>query len=381
MAFPDRRKVLLSSRSQSRSLLVSPNSCYLFPLSFIWLDYAGDALSLAEINRPPYSLQALGLAPTPPLPEGVSPPTKIFISSPNISWILDISRDSQVTHIRKDGRFYTHDFTLFPQHYFADHPHLPFVRTKPAESDPPHPLALIWYNFHDQDFILESNGVGDLFRLRPALVSKFVELRQELCNKVNQLISDRGGDPYRFRNMRHSQRGMINTSVCLRCAPQSRYMTLLTATSFQRFYLETLAWFDLFDRWDARMGCPTTNVTVDDTIIGAWTCTLDIAETFRQAGIPVWLARGPHQVTSSLNVASLEGAILPPMVQDIYPNTAFIYNSPPTPFRNRISLSLCVASVEIGPSAREYYPSDPTHLENGISYFSTVWISSNVFLC
>lgn len=329
------------------------------------LEYAGDAFSLAEVPYPPYSLRDLGLAPAPLLPSGTFAPTKLFITSPNADSIPDISRDSMVVHVRKDGRFYTHDFTLFPQHYFPNHPHLPFIRVKPSQSQPPHPLALIWYDLQHRDFVPEENSVAGLVRLRGDIVDKFIYLRQELSIKVNALVHSRGGDPARFRDIRHTQRGMINTSVCLRCAPQSPYMTLLTATSFQRYYLETLAW-EFYDKWDSQMVSPPEDVQVDYSIMGAWTCNLDTAETFRQAGIPVWLVRGPHQVTSSLKVANIVPAILPSMVEDVYPNTAIIFTSPPTPFRNRVSLCLRVAGVEIGPSAREYYPNDPTQLAAGM---------------
>ena len=135
---------------------------------------AGDALAIVELNSMNYRLSALGLPPYegPPL-DLTKAPYQVFVSSPNMDYIPDFSLDDQYIFVRKNGRFYTHDYTLWPQWYFEATKHLPFIlRRPPAESLATHKLRLIWYDMTDTDFVREVGTIADVGRIRPEMVKE-----------------------------------------------------------------------------------------------------------------------------------------------------------------------------------------------------------------
>ena len=309
-----------------------------------------------------YRLSALGLPPYegPPL-DLTKAPYQVFVSSPNMDYIPDFSLDDQYVFVRKNGRFYTHDYTLWPQWYFEATKHLPFIlRRPPAESLATHKLRLIWYDMTDTNFVREVGTIADVGRIRPEMVKELKRLRFELSDNIEALLLRLGNQPDEYRDMRYAQHGMMITSITLDCGPQSRLMTLLTFTAFQRYYLESLAFYEFYDKWNLRLVSASERLPVDTTIIGAVTCHLHVAQMFYQAGVPVWLFRAPYQLTSSIKVARMVAPLLEFDGLDniVYPNTVCIMKSPPSAIRNKASQTLRVASVSIGPSAFEPRPGD-----------------------
>ena len=109
-------------------------------------------------------------------------------------------------------------------------------------------------------------------------------------------------------------------------------MTLLTFTAFQRYYLESLAFYEFYDKWNLHLVSASERLPVDTTIMGAMTCHLHVAQMFYQAGVPVWLFRAPYQLTSSIKVARMVAPLLEFDGLDniVYPNTVCIMKSPPS---------------------------------------------------
>ena len=73
---------------------------------------------LAPLGFPAYEGPPLDFSKTP---------LEAFVSSPNMDYIPDFSLDEQYVYVCKNGWFYTHDYTLWPQWYFKATKHLPFV--------------------------------------------------------------------------------------------------------------------------------------------------------------------------------------------------------------------------------------------------------------
>jgi len=201
--------------------------------------------------------------------------------------------------------------------------------------------------------------ITNMWRTCPDLVKGFKQLRVDLSNKINTLLR-LSNLPDDFRDFRYAQHGMLITSIALDCAPQSRFMTLLTFTAFQRYYLEALAFYNFYDKWNICLASASEKQPVDATIMGAMTCHLHIAQLFCQAGVPVWLFRAPYQLTPSMKVASMVFPFLEfdGLDNDVYPNSICIIKSAPSSVRNKASQTMHVATVSIGPSAYGSCPGD-----------------------
>ena len=309
-----------------------------------------------------YTLLPLGLPSYdgPPL-DFRKLPVLYFVSSPNMDYIPDFSLDAQNVYLRKNGRFYTHDFSLWPQWYFEATKHFPFVRRRPSADElATHNLRMLWYDMTDADFVREPGSVANVGRLCPDLVKVFLEMRIDLSKKIDDLIPRLGGHPDDFRDFHYAQHSMLITSIVLEVGPQTKLMTLVTLTGFQCFYLESLAFYDYHTKWNNVLSSASQKRPADTSIVGAMTCHLHVAQMFCMAGVPVWLFRVPYQIMSGIKIAR----VVTPMsdfdglVKDIFPNTACIMRSPPSPIRNRASQAMRIASVLIGPSAYEVQPGD-----------------------
>jgi len=91
-----------------------------------------------------------------PLNTAYKVPLTFFATTPNARTIPFFTQDMLETFIRKNGRFWTHDYSLWPQWYFPGTKHLAFVRRRPSDEDLViHPLGLIWYDLQEADFIQE----------------------------------------------------------------------------------------------------------------------------------------------------------------------------------------------------------------------------------
>ena len=175
---------------------------------------------------------ALNQIPPPVDPKLV--PFGVFITSPNMDYVPDFTCKPREVWICRDGRYFVHDFTLYPQWYFQGTYYLPFILRKPcAEILKDHEYAAAWYNIQPQDFCKEGAGGVEVGRLRKDLVACFLSMWKALSKKVDEFVGQASCEEILLREIRHSQQGMQFASIALDCAPQNFLMTLLTVTSFQ----------------------------------------------------------------------------------------------------------------------------------------------------
>jgi len=290
-------------------------------------------------------------------------PLGVIITSPNMDYIPDFSRDYRDVWIREDGRYYMHDFTLYPQWYFEGTYYMPFVTRKPSAEDlEGHEYALAWYDIKPQDFCKEEEAGANVGWLRKDLVASFTAMRKALSVKVDELVGRGGLQEIQLREMLHSQRSMHFAQVALDCAPQDYLMTLLTTTSFQRHFLETLACYTYFTKYFPRtLSNVFTNHPVDLSLMGTITSSLDVAIQLNQLGVPVWLVRPPEAISKTMNVESrvFERSIDPSrLVQRAYPGTVCVFSGRPSAIRNRVCQALRLKNIQIPHSAYEMQPGD-----------------------
>ncbi|KJA12721.1 hypothetical protein HYPSUDRAFT_210193 [Hypholoma sublateritium FD-334 SS-4] len=120
--------------------------------------------------------------------------------------------------------------------------------------------------------------------------------------------------------MIHCNRAMHFAALVLTFAPQSYMLTLLTVTLFQRAYLETLACYEYLTIWEERKNSLSlARRPVDTSIMGAFTCSPQVAEEFNQLGVPVWYLRHIGTLSRDMKVGSMVYPSIPEgAVKDIF---------------------------------------------------------------
>ena len=324
---------------------------------------ATDACSIAELPRP-FAYPVFNLPVDQKkdvLDENGNPrPWKMIVTSPNVSYVYDFSADPLEVCVRSDGRFFTADFSLMPQWFFPGTYYYAYVPRKPLtpEKLEEHPYKMAWYDIVRADFILEKGSIAeDVGRLRPDLAETFIQMRRELCQKIKDLKTKAEVHPHLFREIFHCERGMVLSSVTLKCAPQSYVNTLLNVTTFQRYFLETVACYDFLNDWRYRELDPENPPRADMTIMGSLTADIEVAQEFLQRGVPVWLVRSPSHVPyAATTLTSSPTSPLRPFVwftEKIEPWAAVIHNGPPSVTRNRACQSIRSYNIKLGHAA--YY--------------------------
>lgn len=285
-------------------------------------------------------------------------PNHYFISSPNMETVPDIFRDPYAIQVRYDGRFGTSDFTIFPQWFAEGTYYLPYVRKKPtSENLANDPYALIWYSMSRRDFVPEQGSIlGGMGRLSTLLADSFATLRKEFMAKIQVEAISGKHTAEELKELKFCERGMHFASIALMCAPQSYEGVLLTVTSFQRYFLESLACYEYLTHWKTLEGNQSDEPRIPAHVIGTLTHDIQLATEFFNLGIPVWLVRHPEDFALSTIVResvepSREPAELSPML-----GSAIIWSGAAGAFRNRVCQSLRMANISLGHSAYQALP-------------------------
>ena len=143
---------------------------------------------------------------------------------------------------------------------------------------------------------------------------------------------------------------------------QLHEMMLLTTTSFQRHFLETLACYMYFTKFfPSTLSNVFTNHPVDLSLMGTITSSLDVAIQLNQLGAPVWLVHPPEAISKMMNIESriFKQSIDPShLVPQVYPGTICIFSGHPSAIRNRICQMLRLKNIQIPHSTYEMQPRD-----------------------
>ena len=271
-------------------------------------------------------------------------PGYLFIMSPNMTTIPDISRDPAVVRICRDGHFATADFTLFPQWYASGTYYLPYVQKKPEDVSDPY--ATIWHRVTREDFVKEEGlNFGGIGQLSDSLASLWAWLQRELMAKIKIEVSSGRHSKLELRELLFCECGMHFALVALLCTPQTYEGVLLTATSFQCYFLETLACYDYLTFWrDLRLNL------IDEPrgtahVIGTLTVEVELAVEFYDKGIPVWLVRRPCDFLLLTIIINLVYPSMELMELAFLDGSVALWSGPAGAFWNHVCQSLCMANL------------------------------------
>jgi len=340
--------------------------CFLYPCRIVLnlpSDHitVTDALCVAELRRLPYKIPHLKVDPHEEFSDGTIRPTDPFMTTPNANWCPNVSADRKEVCARTDGRFYTADLSLFPQVYFPKTYYQPYGLARPSlEELPGHRYEVIWYDIdRTRDFVLEPGAINnDLGRIRRDLVEQFVNLRTNLSTEIKTLRNDIPEKLPQFGELNYCETGMLYACIALECAPQSYELTLLTVTSFQRYFLETLACYDYLSYWSLLPAVDTPR-EVNNTRIGAITAEIEVATRLYMEGVPVWLVRAPSEFLPNTNIINKCWPSLPKgMVSEYLPKVAPIFNGSPSAIRNRACQGLRAHNIRLRHAAYTLGPGE-----------------------
>jgi len=282
-----------------------------------------DALSITEMRNVTYLPPNLRTEQ----PDGRPMPDGLVVTSPNMDWIPDFKLYGQDLRARKDGRFGMLDFTVWPQMFSPELPHLPFVLRRPDESElQEHPLSFLWWNIQLRHFELEP---GQLFvglgRLKGTIADKLRDQANKLRETVQQTNASRNGRNCQYMNLRTNH--LIDLSINLKWGVHYFREIVLKVAAYQRLYLEVRGLLDNFNIWCERgFEVGDKRNEVDHSIMGAITDSPEVVQVYWRIGVPVWYIRIPAEIPKDMNIGV--------QVYPTYPDKNIVYEDdwPDDPF-------------------------------------------------
>ena len=263
-----------------------------------------DALVLGELSES--FAPSTGSMSIHSLPEGQLVPRRGVVTSPNVSWLPYITVAPLPVRARANGRFAHADFTICPQWWFTKTAHLTFVLRRPLEEDiNKHPLYWLWWDVQPKHFKpVEGSAFKDLGVLDEQIANVMRSEAKKLHLQVAEIARTKdtkicGGLFFVANRMRDASGRLSLASFYYRDL-------VWHVASFQRLYMETLAMVDWFKTWEARLLEANRQVyPVDESVMGAITDSLEVAETLFRIGAPVWLVRTPAEIPPRINILNV----------------------------------------------------------------------------
>lgn len=257
---------------------------------------ATDAFLIGQMKATYLSLSS----PDSQLSNGVQT-DPLIITTANADYLPSIKLDQLTIISRRDACWGPDDWTQWPQWYFEEFNHLPYVLRRPRKEEmPSHPLRRIWWDMTEADFVEESGcGFTGIGRLRECISNEFYGLREALMVEVDSQDGSRTPDDH--RKLHEAATAMRMCTSTLRHQPATFHNVLFTVTAAQRYYLETRAILDKIRKFDPRILTSKTH-DVDLSIMGTVTDRPSIVYQFFQKGIPVWFVRKAITIPKNINI-------------------------------------------------------------------------------
>ncbi len=255
----------------------------------------------------------------------------MVITTPNADYLPNVNLNHQIVICRRDGRWGPHDWTQWPQWYFDDYDHFPYILHRPAKENlAEHPLRRLWWDMNSDDFVEEAGcGLTGIGRLREEIGLEFYNLRQDLMRIVYAYKSGTKEDQ---RKLHAAAATMRHCTATLRWTPQTYLNVVQTVTATQRYYLETQAMLDKIRiREEYRGERPATVFP----FIGTVTNRESVVSELFDKGIPVWYVRAGAFIPRHINIIQQMPLADPHpslgVVVDRWPNAPVFYTGPLSP--------------------------------------------------
>ena len=229
-----------------------------------------------------------------------------------------------------DLRYGSDEYTIWPQPWNPDLPHLPCIRAtcKGNVED------LLFGDVVDTSFVpIRTEGFTGLGFIENGLFQAFCAFVSE-CNAREVVLHEE--DKVVFQSKRQSEvyySGTVDIQsfLCrLRALPSTWLTTQRTIRHLQRVLLEWDAWLRYWEVFLPRMGLThRSDATADEvkpTAIGCFVYRTEDAEAMHRAGLPFWLIR-PYEYVLALDVQE---------IGDIVKATDMELSAVPHPRDNRV---------------------------------------------
>jgi hypothetical protein len=221
----------------------------------------------------------------------IGPCTYYSISSPNMDSCPSIKFGNRPLRARSDGRYYTEDFTSFPQLFTEGFGYNSVTLCQPDE--PYHPLRYLWFVPSEVDHVaVEGSIFSGLGVLSPKRVEQLRTIQGQLTARAKKYEEKSQLQHSLLHSLERSLRQCLERLTSMPCTLQD---LVGQVAEYQRVFLDMLSWLDFQEIFAPRWTSATSNepkvFDVDKTRMGAYTLQPSTLQWLYAAGIPVWFVQ------------------------------------------------------------------------------------------
>ena len=226
-------------------------------------------------------------------------------------WIPEppVGGDRQV-RLMDDLRYGSDEYTMWPQPFHRDLPHLPYIRTTRTG----HGEEFLFADVAEEAFVVtQTEGYGGLGFIANRMIEDFVSFMAR-CGAREQVLGNE--EQVVFQSAKQSEiyysgKADIQSFIWrLRCLPSTFLTTQRTIRHLQRGLLEWDAWLRYWEVFRPRtQEVYSRRVQSDVTAIGAFVYRTEHAELLQRARVPFWLIR-PYEYVLNIEVEEI-GHLVP----------------------------------------------------------------------
>ena len=212
-----------------------------------------------------------------------------------MSWVPEPHNSEEELRARADGRFSTADCFQWPQVYCDQYRYAVCTRRK---EDYPSPdlLSWAWYRPTLEDFEPLTHTAFQVGKLKQAKAVGITSLRQIASDRYKEWKDTRGDKQdiasRMIKSLEHDIMLLLNHPLMFRDI-------VVFVAQAQRYCLDILAFLDYVMYVQPRIAYPTgAPPPVQSHWMGCFTQDTKICDDLFHAGVPVWLIRSRHTITS-----------------------------------------------------------------------------------
>ena len=231
------------------------------------------------------------------------PDESFLVTTPNATFIPEIIQGIITVYLRDDGSFGKHDPAQWPQIFATAYPFLATIPKRPQPDDTsPCPHAAIWNHPTPDDFVPLPSSPG------------FGLLQPQFLDPLQPIIKNMSADVHRYvipdsavagPGLRRYELEMSMAWQRLRHTAASFRDQMLQAAILRRYWLLCSGFMRFYDL----LACDhsTAPLPVNRNLMGAWTSDPRVAQMLFYIGVPVWLVRPSHFLSSETRVSKFVG--------------------------------------------------------------------------
>lgn len=232
-----------------------------------------------------------------------------FVTTPNMDCIYAPPKNARMS-FKVDMRLGDDDYLLWPQPWIPECAHYAAIPREPQNDTPDSMNSILFHKAKPTDFVRTMAGpLSGLGNLRNSLLLDAKKFVKKIVDPQLKKYM-KGPQPSKTPILPNLHTLIHRALVHLENLPLTCTQVLFVFSELQRYLLEFVACYEFMEVYGRRMDGLEGPAQKVDNVIGCFVHTVEHADLFLRAGLPVWLIR-PAEFVGTVRIDKVVQPISP----------------------------------------------------------------------